>query len=114
MALIKCPECRKSVSDRAAACPECGYPITIAHAKKPDAPGLDDVQTVEQTSKRLKLITLVAMFLMLVGLLITMQGCPSAMEADAGIEGSRVGPVMAFIGLLIYIVNKIRIWWYHK
>jgi hypothetical protein len=30
MALITCPECRRSVSDRAAACPQCGYPINPA------------------------------------------------------------------------------------
>jgi hypothetical protein len=27
MPLIKCPECRKGVSDKAAACPHCGHPI---------------------------------------------------------------------------------------
>lgn len=27
MALIKCPECGRSVSDMATACPDCGYPI---------------------------------------------------------------------------------------
>lgn len=27
MALIECPECGKVVSDRAWACPQCGYPI---------------------------------------------------------------------------------------
>jgi len=27
MALIKCPECGREVSDQAVACPECGYPI---------------------------------------------------------------------------------------
>ena len=27
MALITCPECGKSVSDKAAACPGCGYPL---------------------------------------------------------------------------------------
>lgn len=25
MALIKCPECGKEISDKAKACPECGY-----------------------------------------------------------------------------------------
>ncbi len=28
MALIKCPECGREVSDKAAACPQCGYPLT--------------------------------------------------------------------------------------
>lgn len=27
MALIKCPECGNEVSDRAVACPHCGYPM---------------------------------------------------------------------------------------
>jgi len=27
MALTKCPECRREVSDQAVACPHCGYPI---------------------------------------------------------------------------------------
>lgn len=27
MALIKCPECGNEVSDKAASCPKCGYPI---------------------------------------------------------------------------------------
>ena len=47
MAIIKCPECGKEVSDRAAACPGCGYPInqgaqavstsTMREADKPEA-----------------------------------------------------------------------------
>jgi uncharacterized membrane protein YvbJ len=27
MALLNCPECSKQVSDQAAACPSCGYPL---------------------------------------------------------------------------------------
>ena len=28
MAMITCPECGKSISDRALKCPACGYPIS--------------------------------------------------------------------------------------
>lgn len=28
MALIRCPECGREISDKAAACPGCGYPMT--------------------------------------------------------------------------------------
>lgn len=28
MALIKCPECNNDISDKARACPHCGFPIT--------------------------------------------------------------------------------------
>lgn len=27
MALIKCPECGREISDKASSCPHCGYPI---------------------------------------------------------------------------------------
>ncbi|MDO4384502.1 MAG: zinc-ribbon domain-containing protein [Clostridia bacterium] len=30
MALIKCPECGLSISDKAAVCPNCGYPLQPA------------------------------------------------------------------------------------
>lgn len=41
MALIKCPECGKEISDKAAACPNCGYPI--ASEKQGDNPQLSPV-----------------------------------------------------------------------
>lgn len=28
MSLITCPECGQSISDKAAACPHCGYPLS--------------------------------------------------------------------------------------
>lgn len=35
MALIKCPECEKEISDMAAACPNCGYSLHPVVAQKP-------------------------------------------------------------------------------
>lgn len=32
MALINCPECHKSISDKANSCPNCGYPLDTQHA----------------------------------------------------------------------------------
>ena len=31
MALIKCPECEKQISDKASSCPECGFPLKVTY-----------------------------------------------------------------------------------
>lgn len=36
MALIKCPECGKKISDKASACPNCGCPVQISTIKVDD------------------------------------------------------------------------------
>ncbi len=38
MALISCPECVASVSDQAANCPQCGYPIKAASSTANERP----------------------------------------------------------------------------
>jgi TM2 domain-containing membrane protein YozV len=38
MALIKCPECSTQISDKADACPSCGYPIAKNVADNPNRP----------------------------------------------------------------------------
>ncbi len=35
MALLKCPECKHNVSDKANACPNCGYPMNTPTSTKP-------------------------------------------------------------------------------
>lgn len=46
MALIECAECKKEVSDKAAACPHCGAPVAAAAPKRgsyyDDAPAVAD------------------------------------------------------------------------
>lgn len=34
MALVSCPECKSNVSDKAAGCPQCGYPIALSIGQK--------------------------------------------------------------------------------
>lgn len=49
MALIKCPECGKEISDRAAACPNCGCPIkSISTA---GTPSYAQIRVVLRTAK---------------------------------------------------------------
>jgi hypothetical protein len=39
MALINCPECDCEVSDQAAACPSCGFPVADGVEPQPQTPG---------------------------------------------------------------------------
>lgn len=48
MALIKCPECGKEISDKATTCPNCGYPVPINQQKHPM---LIPVQPIQQEVK---------------------------------------------------------------
>ena len=48
MALIKCPECGKEISDNAESCPHCGYPIN----KKEDSKQEEVQKSTEQKEKK--------------------------------------------------------------
>jgi len=37
MPLIACPECQAQISDKAAACPRCGLPMTIGPVQEPNS-----------------------------------------------------------------------------
>lgn len=43
MALIKCPECGKEISDQAPACPNCGYPMHTPTSNVPDGSEYDNI-----------------------------------------------------------------------
>ena len=50
MALIKCPECGKEISDRAGTCPNCGYPIE--ETKKKEAADETAVKEEKETKQQ--------------------------------------------------------------
>lgn len=63
MALIKCPECGKEVSDKAAACIHCGCPIQKVHTEQQYAPPKQEVYEENSATvgmaKRDKLLVIV-------------------------------------------------------
>lgn len=50
MALIKCPECGKEVSDRASACPNCGCPISDSNSSVNSTPTTAQIRVICKTS----------------------------------------------------------------
>ena len=55
MALIKCPECGKEISDKAASCPNCGFPITQGNVTQEPPQKQKEYDTIEvSTSTKIK------------------------------------------------------------
>ena len=105
MALINCSECNHEVSDKAEACPKCGAPI--AGAKESVAAGTQ-IKTIQETSKKFKLQTLISVSLIIIGVIwvIPMVNAPQS--------NPTIPILLICIGLIWYIVNRFRIWWHHK
>ena len=106
MALINCSECNHEVSDKAESCPKCGAPI--ATARETIAAGAK-IRTVQETSKKFKLQTLISASLIIIGF-VWVIGAANTPQS----EPSSIPALIIFIGLIWYVVNRFRIWWHHK
>jgi uncharacterized membrane protein YvbJ len=113
MALIRCSECGKQVSDKAGSCPQCGAPI--ASAVETEAAGAK-LRTKQLTSKRLKVQIIISSVLFWGGIIWMIVVGSSA--SRSGVPPSRVVTIIAilmiFTGLVWYVVTRLRIWWHHK
>lgn len=104
MALINCPECRKEVSDRAAACPHCGNPMSAAPgAALPVETPVGHAVTIEATGKTWKVVEAVGAAVFLLGLV--------SCAYTRGLTGGSM--FLIFAGSAIYIVGSVSAWWHH-
>lgn len=55
MALIKCPECGKEISEKAKACPNCGLPLEVSSGEQ-NVSENKDTSTIKKTNKKILLI----------------------------------------------------------
>ncbi len=99
--LIKCPACEKQVSTQAAACPNCGQPLNALLA--------DDVQTVEQTGKDLKLQILISLCLFFGSIPLFVIGAGLDSDAIMNLAG-----IALLAGLGWYLITRVNIWWKHR
>lgn len=104
MALINCSECKKEVSDRAAACPNCGAPIGVD--RESVGSGVQHLTTTQGTSKALKLQTLLAVVTLIMG------GVALWLGQDLGWDPA-IGAMLLAGGAIWYIAVRLRIWWHH-
>jgi len=105
MALIKCGECQNEVSDRAAACPHCGNPMSAAPAAvTPVETQPGHVVTTEATGKTHKILQAVGTGVFLLGLVSCVVATGFA---------SNAGAALAFLGALVYVAGATGAWWHH-
>lgn len=97
MALIKCEECGKQVSNRAASCPNCGNPFYDNE---------DQVTTIQLQKKKWKLQKLLAVSFLIVGWILMMKGLFGGSHEMGGFGG-----FLLFVGFIWAIVAKLGSWW---
>ena len=102
MALVKCKECGKEISNKAEICVECGFPLS----KKKN--GSEEIKTQQKTRKSLKLQLLLSKIMMILGFALAYGY--SQMEDDKAI----IYIYVLAAGIILYIVSKVRIWWNHS
>lgn len=101
MSLITCPECAKSVSNRASACPHCGAPVLAA------------VRTIEATGKDWKALKLLSLFLAFVAVLcLTTFGLPAG--AARMPEATGIASFLLVVSLALYLYATFGSWWHHR
>jgi len=111
MALIKCPECSKEVSDEVSTCPHCGTPIvTATELEAVEEPPLEIQETSRDLNKNQRLI---AASLFFCGIILLLKFSFTASESR--LPGlALVSVLMTVSGIIFYVVTKIRIWWHQK
>jgi predicted cobalt transporter CbtA len=93
MALIRCEECGKEVSEKAVACPGCGAPIAAAPPHQPSATSSDARVRVTRTGGKWEAIG----FLLIMGGVVTGMGF-----------SFRLGMLAAIVGLVVFIVGRFK------
>lgn len=103
MALIKCEECGKNISDKATTCPSCGHPTN--KAEKP----LVQIDSAPRKRKKYRIGLLIFTPIFLVGIILSMIWWASTIT---GGEGEQLGfwLFVTFVGLVGMIISKIGSW----
>jgi uncharacterized membrane protein YvbJ len=111
MALIKCSECGKEISDKAASCPNCGNPGTVA------PPHMVSIVTSSRKplklepvliSKEWKMEKLYAWCLIVLGFILIGMGMGNS-APDNPVAG--IGELILVIGIIALIIGHIGAWY---
>lgn len=101
MSLIKCPECNKEISNTIDSCPHCGFKL-----KKISNHYKEDIITIQQTSKKIKLNILMSTLIFIVSSLI-------GFVSIGNDKNPSFWFFIAIVSLVWLIISSIKRWWYH-
>ena len=107
MALFKCRECGKRISDTAEMCSNCGAPVRA----KPDIVSGRQVRTIEKTAKHWKGHMVLAILLGVAGIIVLMTSCGDTEQPNE--SGMWIGVACIAISVPWYFVTRIGAWWHH-
>lgn len=104
---MKCSECGKDISDKAATCPYCGNPINGTKPQVQVSTGENQPLKIEPelTSKKWKKVKIIGWIVVVGGLFIMTGGNDSALGA---------GILVSFVGVVILIIAYIGAWYADK
>ena len=101
--IVQCPDCGKSVSDQAPACPGCGCPIASSVSTE------NNLVTVQETGKSLKLNIILSSLIF---------WAAAVWFIGFSLSGKQNGIIFSAIAMLVgltwYIITRFQIWWHHK
>ena len=105
MALTKCSECGKEVSEKAFTCPNCGKPLQDISKATQRSP-----VTIEQTKKKWKVVRLISWLMIITGVILFIKGL-----ADGSNSLSfRLGIFVGFFGIVGSLIGKFGSWWSNR
>lgn len=111
MALIKCPECNKEISDTVDNCIHCGYSINKRNVENTTLVNDKQIKVlIEETNKKIKMLKLISIPIFIFGFLILI----GATSQPASIVGIFFGLIILMISLGIYAYAAFNTWWEHK
>lgn len=106
MPLVQCPDCAKSISDAAPACPNCGRPMIAAAGVGAAQVGItgEPVVTIQGTSKSIKLWKLLSVVGIAVG---------AVMSGRGGAPWFAIGGMLLTLSIISYVIASFAKWWKH-
>lgn len=104
MALIRCPECAREISDRAVACPQCGNPMPARYTEYAVAARRGRSITIQATGKPYKALQALGA----ITIIFAVVSCTTVASSARPWSG-----IVFLLGAALYACGRIGAWWNH-